>query len=181
MAGSGADAPTSAPAQAAPLPERLVSLAREALGELDALGDALGDGQGVSIGMQGVRRQGSASGFVLGTERQQQLRDLLFKKDTMEALTASEFAMALDTSVLGNKEGAGSAEAGGGEAELRAMTRIDYDRLLRRLSSAVPRSRLPDHRWRCPQDGPRPRPAPSTTPMPTSRPRRRLKEDSAPR
>ena len=137
MAGSGADAPTSAPAQAAPLPERLVSLAREALGELDALGDALGDGQGVSIGMQGVRRQGSASGFVLGTERQQQLRDLLFKKDTMEALTASEFAMALDTSVLGNKEGAGSAEAGGGEAELRAMTRIDYDRLLRRLSSAL--------------------------------------------
>ena len=137
MAGSGADAPTPAPAQAPPLPERLVSLAREALGELDALGDALGDGQGVSIGMQGVRRQGSASGFVLGTERQQQLRDLLFKKDTMEALTASEFAMALDTSVLGNKEGAGSAEAGGGEAELRAMTRIDYDRLLRRLSSAL--------------------------------------------
>ena len=66
------------------------------------------------------------------SERTQRLRDLLFKKDALEALTSAEFAMTLDTSI-----GNSALSAGGGEAELRAMTRIDYDRLLRRLSTTL--------------------------------------------
>ena len=48
----------------------------------------------------------------------------------MEALTSAEFALTLDTSVLAEQQA-------GGEAALRTMTRIDYDRLLRGLSTGL--------------------------------------------
>eukprot|EP00960_Hanusia_phi_P048330 758882-Hanusia_phi.AAC.4 len=63
------------------------------------------------------------------TPRLQKLRDLLFKKDVMEALTSAEFALKLDTSGL-------FAKAVGMENnEIRTRTTIDYDRIFRRLGA----------------------------------------------